>query len=86
MQLENPSLKPCQIYGSEHLLRLLMKMPALMAQAKVPVSEAASFASRAQELLKFLEKNENAVMTNVWEAADTEYCEAHQARIEALSC
>ena len=48
--------------------------------------EAASFASRAQELLKFLEKNENAVMTNVWEAADTEYCEAHQARIEALSC
>jgi len=39
-------------------------------------------APRIQELVKFLEKNEQAFMCNEWEPADTDYVEAHQAQLE----
>jgi hypothetical protein len=31
-----------------------------------------------QELIKYIEKNEGAIMTNEWEPADTEYIEAFE--------
>ena len=81
VQSERPDLKPSQLYGGEHLLRLLMKMPTEMMTAKVTADKAMSLQPRLQELVKFLEKNEGTIMTNEWEPADTEYIEAFEEQL-----
>jgi mortality factor 4-like protein 1 len=81
VQSEHPDLKPSQLYGGEHLLRLLMKMPTEMMTAKVTADKAMSLQPRLQELIKFLEKNEGTIMTNEWEPADTEYIEAFEEQL-----
>jgi len=83
MKIDNPAFKPSQMYGGEHLLRLLMKMPSEMNNAKIASGSAAGFQPRLHELVKFIEKNESTIMCNEWEPADTDYIEAHQQQLDS---
>jgi len=85
MKLENPGFKPSEMYGGEHLLRLLMKIPSEMNNAKIASGTATFFQPRLQELVKFIEKNESTIMCNEWEPADTDYVEAHQQQLEYMA-
>eukprot|EP00960_Hanusia_phi_P074950 768349-Hanusia_phi.AAC.7 len=64
----NPGKRPSEVYGGEHFLRLLVKLPSLMQDAK-------EMQPMLADLVKYLEKNENMYMSTEWQPVDTEYIE-----------
>eukprot|EP00960_Hanusia_phi_P073439 768013-Hanusia_phi.AAC.10 len=64
MQYENirktkGKIPASEIYGGEHLLRLLVKLPSLLEKANVPEVTAKNLHPRLVEFLRFMEKNAN---------------------------
>jgi mortality factor 4-like protein 1 len=54
---QHPRKAPAQLYGVEHLMRLMIKMPGLIANALVGQTELAQMQARLNELIKFIEKS-----------------------------
>ena len=54
---ENQSLRPRDIYGGEHLLRLFVRLPSLLSQSELTEDEAYALQTRLNEFCKFLVKN-----------------------------
>ena len=54
---------PSQIYGAEHLLRLYVKLPVLLSQVTLPVSEMNQIQNKFTELLNFMQKNTSTLLS-----------------------
>lgn len=47
-----------EVYGAEHLLRLLVKLPAFLEATAMDADQRLVLQAKLQELLKFLQKNQ----------------------------
>lgn len=54
---EHPDLRPSQLYGAEHLLRLVVKLPELLTAAGTKGEALTKCIRLAQGLLEFIEQN-----------------------------
>mmetsp|Transcript_32924 Transcript_32924/g.66850 ORF Transcript_32924/g.66850 Transcript_32924/m.66850 type:complete len:182 (-) Transcript_32924:1198-1743(-) len=54
---ERPNVPPCELYGIEHLLRLVVKLPTLLENARMHPDSALHLHPRLLELLRFFERN-----------------------------
>lgn len=64
---------PSAVYGAEHLLRLFVKMPALLEEAEISEEDRAYFEPHMKEILKFLQKSISSTsyfLTDYEEAAE----------------
>ncbi len=55
---------PAQVYGAEHLMRLLVTIPTLMMGVLVGQSELAQMQARVNELIKFIEREKTSKYLN----------------------
>lgn len=56
-RMARPGVPPCEIYGIEHLLRLVVKLPMLLENANMHPDSALHLHPRLLELLRFFERN-----------------------------
>ena len=66
---------PVECYGAEHLLRLFVKMPELLARCQMQREHMTVLVSKLAELLKFLMTNKAKYFVNDYEAPPDEYLE-----------
>ncbi|CAM9802988.1 unnamed protein product [Phaeothamnion confervicola] len=54
----SPGKDASQIYGCEHLLRLFVRLPALLAETALSQQEVSQIQVKLAEFLRFLQKNQ----------------------------
>lgn len=64
---------PSAVYGAEHLLRLLFKMPYLLQGSTMDKEKLQAIADKVNELTKYLQKNGRTLFLSEYEAASQEY-------------
>ena len=64
---------PSAIYGAEHLLRLLVKLPFVLEEAPLEKDKLQALADKTNDLTKYLHKNGRAMFLSEYEAASEEY-------------
>lgn len=74
---------PSAVYGAEHLLRLFVKMPALLEEAEISDEDRVYFEPHMKEILKFLLKN---VSSGSYFLSDYEEAEKAYTRAFENSC
>ncbi|KAL4190458.1 hypothetical protein AMTRI_Chr07g75750 [Amborella trichopoda] len=57
---ENSNISPSTIYGAEHLLRLFVKLPELLAYVNLEEEAATQLQQKLHDFLKFTQKNQSA--------------------------
>ncbi|RAL40749.1 unnamed protein product [Cuscuta campestris] len=57
--LSDKNVSPSSVYGAEHLLRLFVKLPELLACVKIEEETLTSLQQILLDFLKFLQKNQN---------------------------
>jgi len=62
-----------ELYGAEHLLRLAMKLPDLLAHAKLQREHMTVLLAKLMELLKFLQSNKAKYFVQEYDTPDAEY-------------
>lgn len=64
-----------QIYGAEHLLRLFVKLPSLLACTKLETKEAVVLGSKLNDFIKWLDNKakSSALFQTEYEATDKDY-------------
>jgi len=67
------SAEPVSIYGAEHLLRLFVKMPELLARCAIPREHVTVLISKLSELLKFLMNNKAKYFAAEYQCPDELY-------------
>lgn len=67
------TLLPSAVYGPEHLLRLLLKLPYLLESTEVPKETIEIIAEKVSELAKYMQKNGRLLFLTEYEPADQEY-------------
>uniref|UniRef100_A0AAV1T5R9 Chromo domain-containing protein n=1 Tax=Peronospora matthiolae TaxID=2874970 RepID=A0AAV1T5R9_9STRA len=72
-QTENVPLS--QIYGAEHLIRLFVRLPVLLASSSASPRELVQIQARLNDFLKFLQKNSAAWFLTEYEAMSDKYVE-----------
>lgn len=70
----DPDLPASKVYGCDHLLRLLAKMPELLSVAAVAEDTRDAVFLHVNELLKFIEVNANDFLLPTYARASDEYC------------
>lgn len=68
-----------QIYGAEHLIRLFVRLPVLLASADIPPRELHQIQARLNDFLKFIQKNSAAWFVQEYEPASDKYIEQANA-------
>jgi len=68
-------VEPGKVYGAEHLIRLFVKLPQLLAQVELPAASLAKFQQRFNELVKFLDKRASDFFNGTYEGASKQYCQ-----------
>ncbi|KAG6401241.1 hypothetical protein SASPL_138091 [Salvia splendens] len=63
---------PSTIYGAEHLLRLFVKLPELLAYVKIDEETLIRLQQRLLEFIKFLQNNESAFFLSAYDPKATE--------------
>lgn len=64
--------KPSEIYGAEHLLRLFVKLPSMLAQTTMDAEATAQVQTRLGDFLKYLQKHHSSLfLTDYDKASDT---------------
>ncbi|KAL3670785.1 hypothetical protein V7S43_003971 [Phytophthora oleae] len=64
-----------QIYGAEHLIRLFVRLPVLLASSNISPRELQQIQARLNDFLKFIQKNSAAWFVTEYEAASEKYVE-----------
>lgn len=73
--------KPSSLYGSEHLMRLIVKLPDLLPHAGLTTEESEVIVDTILDLLKFLSKHAALFFTtDNYHKATPEYCAAYDAQ------
>jgi len=62
-----------ELYGAEHLLRLFVKLPELLAQCKMQREHMQVLVSKLMELLKFIQANKAKYFVSQYDAASEDY-------------
>jgi len=57
---------PIHVYGCEHLLRLITKLPSLLADSETSVKELRSIIAKVGDLLRFLQKNQSTFFVQTY--------------------
>lgn len=70
---EPPAPLASAVYGAEHLLRLLHKLPYLFESTAVGQEKIASISEKVNELLKYMQKNGRIFFLHEYEAASQAY-------------
>ena len=65
--------EPCEYYGAEHLLRLFVKMPELLARCQMQREHMVVLTNKLAELLKFLVAQKGKYFAVEYEKVDEEY-------------
>jgi len=65
-----PDKPPSQVYGAEHLLRLFVRLPTLLAQTDLSPPEVSQVQTKLSEFLKFLQKNHENFFLHEYEIAE----------------
>lgn len=68
----HPSVRPSRIYGAEHLVRLLLKLPVLLAHTRMDILELDALESRVGDLVKWLQTRV-ATFAAEYQLTDKEY-------------
>lgn len=69
---ESP-MAPSAVYGAEHLLRLLIKLPYLLESTAVSKEKMQAIAEKVNELAKYIQKNGRLLLLTEYEPASAEY-------------
>ncbi len=69
-------INPSQVYGAEHLLRLLLKLPYMLETTGVDIEMMRRIAEHVNELTKYMQKNGRILFMPEYEAASDEYMAA----------
>jgi mortality factor 4-like protein 1 len=64
---------PHEYYGAEHLLRLFVKLPELLAKCNMQKEHMTVLVSKLAELLKFLVSQKGKYFADAYESPDSEY-------------
>ncbi|GLT78858.1 hypothetical protein SLA2020_503770 [Shorea laevis] len=62
-------VSPSTVYGAEHLLRLFVKLPELLAYANVEEETLINLQQKLLDFLKFLQKNQSAFFLSSYEGS-----------------
>lgn len=62
-----------EMYGAEHLLRLFVKLPELLAHSKMQREHLTVLVAKLTELLKFVQTNKSKYFADEYQPADAEY-------------
>ncbi|GAB0490452.1 hypothetical protein MMPV_001689 [Pyropia vietnamensis] len=63
-------VRPSKVYGAEHLLRLLVKLPDLLAAEEVEPSVLRAIADRVNDIARFMQKNARLLFCLDYEAVE----------------
>ncbi|EGZ08813.1 hypothetical protein PHYSODRAFT_347945 [Phytophthora sojae] len=74
-----------QIYGAEHLIRLFVRLPVLLAGSNIAPRELHQIQARLNDFLKFIQKNSAAWFVTEYEAASDKYVEQATAAASSSS-
>ncbi|KAL4162992.1 hypothetical protein KRP22_015107 [Phytophthora ramorum] len=74
-QKQAEELPLSQIYGAEHLIRLFVRLPVLLASSNISPRELHQIQARLNDFLKFIQKNSAAWFVTEYEAASDKYVE-----------
>lgn len=61
---------PSAVYGAEHLLRLFVKLPALLYELNIEEKTLRELQQILQDFLKYLQKNQNAFFLSTYHVPD----------------
>ncbi|POM71532.1 Chromatin modification-related protein EAF3 [Phytophthora palmivora] len=64
-----------QIYGAEHLIRLFVRLPVLLASSNIAPRELHQIQARLNDFLKFIQKNSAAWFVTEYQVASEKYVE-----------
>ena len=67
--------KPGEVYGVEHFLRLVLKLPRMLTEAEMEYEVIQRIAEKVNELMKFIVKNPGITFLKVYPHADEKYLE-----------
>jgi len=62
-----------EVYGAEHLLRLFVKLPQLLAHTNMEEDAANVLQQKLNEFLKFLQKNHSTFFLTEYPVATADY-------------
>ncbi|XP_026655980.1 protein MRG1-like isoform X5 [Phoenix dactylifera] len=63
------NISPSTIYGAEHLLRLFVKLPELLAYVNMEDESLAKLQQKLVDFLKFLQKNQSSFFLSAYDAS-----------------
>ena len=72
-QCKHKAAAPVDVYGAEHLLRLFVKLPELLAKCNMQREHLTVLVAKLTELLKFLQSNKAKFFANEYEVPTDEY-------------
>ncbi|KAF8539902.1 MRG-domain-containing protein [Trichophaea hybrida] len=67
---EHPGKEPSEIYGAEHLLRLCVSMPELLAHTNMDSQAMSKLRDHIEEFVKFLAKNPEQYIASPYESGE----------------
>ncbi|RKP37632.1 MRG-domain-containing protein, partial [Dimargaris cristalligena] len=70
---KHPDTPVCDIYGAEHLLRLFVQLPSLIAHTNMDAEAIALLKEHLADILKFLQKNTDEFFTADYDNASPAY-------------
>eukprot|EP00455_Lapot_gusevi_P003140 TRINITY_DN1129_c0_g1_i2.p1 TRINITY_DN1129_c0_g1~~TRINITY_DN1129_c0_g1_i2.p1 ORF type:complete len:251 (-),score=54.65 TRINITY_DN1129_c0_g1_i2:26-778(-) len=70
---DQPNFCPSEVYGAEHLLRLFIRMPQLLAESDLPQSKMNAVVSSMADFLKFLSSSSKEMFLPQYNPADESY-------------
>lgn len=74
---EDPEMDPCEVFGAEHLLRLFVKLPGLLAHTNIEERNMAYLVLSLQDILKHMTRHIATLFpADSYEAASAEYLTA----------
>jgi len=65
----------CDLYGAEHLLRLFVKLPELLASTDMEKDEVTVLQGKIGELVRFIEKKRGEYFSDAYTTTDKDYHE-----------
>lgn len=73
--LSQKDVSPCDVYGAEHLLRLFVQMPSIIAHTSMDGDSVSILRDHFLKFLLFIEKDKETYFGDVYEDATPQYIE-----------
>jgi mortality factor 4-like protein 1 len=79
---ERPDLRPSEVYGAEHLLRLFVRIPDLLATTSMPPHELHTTSRQLHDILKFMQRQASSIFLTEYEDTSDEYIAAYEKALK----